>query len=133
MEDDPVHDLLGQVFAPWTKLPDKIDVLTELLVDMQGRLARHDRSIKEMRKHMAATDDLVARLGAATDELAADLQRLADEVSNGDATVAAKFEPLVARLEAMGADNDNPIPDAPPADQPPADEPPADGGDVPAE
>lgn len=119
MEDDPMHDFLVQVFAPWTKLPDKLSVLTELLVDMQGRLARHERLIKEMRKHMAATDDLVARLGAATDELAADLQRLVDEVSGGDAAVAAKFEPLVARLEAMGADSANPVPDAPPVEEPP--------------
>lgn len=64
---------------------------------------------------VTATDDLAARLNAATNELAADLQALRDEVAGLDAGVAAKFEPLVSRLEAMGVDPANPVPDPEPA------------------
>lgn len=72
--------------------------------------------IATLGERMAATDDLVARLDAATNELASDLSALRDEVANLDAGVAAKFEPLVSRLEALGADPSNPVPDQPPAD-----------------
>lgn len=67
---------------------------------------------------VTATDDLANRLNLATNELAADLQALRDEVAGLDAGVAAKFEPLVARLEAMGTDPANPVPDPePPVEQ----------------
>lgn len=69
---------------------------------------------------VTATDDLAARLNAATNELASDLQALRDEVAGLDAGVAAKFEPLVSRLEAMGADPADPVPDVPPLPEPPA-------------
>lgn len=59
---------------------------------------------------MALVDDLVARLSAATDELASDLEALRQEVAGLDENVAAKFEPLVSRLEAMGRDPENPVP-----------------------
>jgi hypothetical protein len=59
---------------------------------------------------MTATDDLAARLNAATNELAADLEALRDEVAGSDAAIAAKFEPLVNRLEGMGADPADPVP-----------------------
>lgn len=78
------------------------------------------RALLEMREKMATTDELVARFGAATDEIARDLQALRDEVAGGDAAVAAKFEPLVSRLEAMGADPENPVPDPEPEPEPEA-------------
>lgn len=59
---------------------------------------------------MTATDDLAARLNAATNELASDLAALRDEVANLDGAVAAKFEPIVSRLEAMGTDPADPVP-----------------------
>lgn len=62
---------------------------------------------------MARVDEVVARLGAATDEIARDLDALRQEVAGLDESVAAKFEPLVARLEDMGKDPQNPVPDAP--------------------
>lgn len=62
---------------------------------------------------MARVDEVVTRLSAATDEIARDLSALRDEVANLDAGVAAKFEPLVTRLEEMGQDPQNPVPDAP--------------------
>lgn len=73
------------------------------------------RALLEMRESMATTDELVARLGAATDEIASDLQALRDEVAGLDGAVAAKFEPLISRLESMGQDPENPVP---PADEP---------------
>jgi hypothetical protein len=106
-------DLLAWYRAPWTELSD-----------VQRDLARHEIALHELRKHMSAVDDMVARFGAATDEIAADLQALRDEIAGDDAAVAAKFEPLVSRLEALGQDPANPVPEAP-ADQPPVDEPPA--------
>lgn len=62
---------------------------------------------------MARVDEVVARLGAATDEIARDLDALRQEVAGLDVDVAAKFEPLVTRLEQMGQDPQNPVPDAP--------------------
>jgi phage repressor protein C with HTH and peptisase S24 domain len=62
---------------------------------------------------MARVDEVVARLGAATDEIARDLDALRQEVAGLDESVAAKFEPLVNRLEQMGQDPQNPVPDAP--------------------
>jgi hypothetical protein len=80
--------------------------------DMQAQLARLQQQHADLRRRlMAATDDLAARLDSATNELANDLAALRDEVANLDAGVAAKFEPLVSRLEAMGADPNNPLPD----------------------
>lgn len=73
-------------------------------------------SFDELRRHMSAIDDLINRLGAATDEIAAELTALRDEVAGSDTATAAKFEPLIARLEALGADPTNPVP----APEPPA-------------
>ena len=73
------------------------------------------RYITMMGERMAATDDLVVRLDAATNELAADLAALRDEVAGLDAGVAAKFEPLVSRLEALGQDPTNPVPEPEPS------------------
>lgn len=112
-----LDDLLAWYRAPWTELSD-----------VQRDLARHEIALLELRMHMSAVDDMVARFGAATDEIAADLQALRDEIAGDDAAVAAKFEPLVSRLEALGQDPANPVPDVPPADQAPVDsgdEPPA--------
>lgn len=67
-------------------------------------------ALQEMRNHMATTDEIVARLDAASNELARDLAALRDEVAQLDGAIAAKFEPLVSRLEAMGADPENPLP-----------------------
>lgn len=59
---------------------------------------------------MARMDDLAARLNEATNELASDLQALRDQVAQLDEGLAAQFEPMVARLEAMGADPADPVP-----------------------
>jgi hypothetical protein len=76
-------------------------------------LAQTEMITKIGERTMARVDDVIARLGAATDELARDLEALRQEVAGLDESVAAKFEPLVSRLEAMGADDNDPVPDAP--------------------
>jgi hypothetical protein len=80
---------------------------------------------------VTATDDLAARLDVATNELASDLAALRDEVAGLDAGIAAKFEPLVSRLELMGSDPADPIPDVEPLPEPePAPEPEPPNSDV---
>ena len=62
---------------------------------------------------MARVDELRARLAAATDELARDLEDLRGRLAQQDESLAAELEPMVSRLEAMGRDPENPVPDAP--------------------
>jgi hypothetical protein len=62
---------------------------------------------------MARVDELRARLAAATDEIARDLDALRARIAQQDEALAAELEPMVARLEQMGADPQNPVPDAP--------------------
>jgi uncharacterized coiled-coil protein SlyX len=85
--------------------------MDRLLLETVARLVNsHDDRIDQLEEKMAATDDLVTRLGTATDEIASDLADLRDQVANLDPAIAAKFEPLVARLEAMGQDPADPVP-----------------------
>lgn len=89
--------------------------MERLLLEAVTRLVNsHDDRISQLEEKVAATDDIVARLNTATDEIARDLAALRDQVAGLDPAIAAKFEPLVARLEAMGQDPANPVP-APPA------------------
>jgi hypothetical protein len=62
---------------------------------------------------MARVDELRTRLNAATDELARDLDDLRGRLARQDEALAAELEPMVARLESMGQDPKNPVPDAP--------------------
>lgn len=72
----------------------------------------------------AAVDDLSTQLDEATNEVAKDLQALRDELASGveggltadeatalQARLDAKFGPVVARLQALGADPANPVPE----------------------
>lgn len=79
-----------------------------------------NQRITRLEKHMATTDEIVTRLNDATTRIATKLKTLIDEVAGGDAAIAAKFEPVVTELEAMGADPADPVPaPAPPADPQP--------------
>lgn len=80
---------LGTFLAPWTD---------------------HPSELRELRLNMASTKDMVARLNAATDELASDLADFRAKVANQDASLAAELDPLVTRLEQMGADPSDPVP-----------------------
>jgi hypothetical protein len=91
---------VGYLLAPWS-----------LLSDLRTAIVRHGIRISRLEHWMATTDELVARFAAATDEIASDLEALRGEVALLDAGVAAKFEPLVARLEGLGADPANPVPE----------------------
>lgn len=90
---------------------------------------------------MTRADDLVSRLNVATNELASDLRdiraALAEATAGSDTKVAQavnavldRFEAPISTLEAMGADQVDPVPDAPaptePSDNPPLAEEPGD-------
>jgi hypothetical protein len=60
--------------------------------------------LTRLEKRMSAVDDVIVKLDEATDEIAADLAKLRDEVAGGDTAVAARFQPLVDRLTALGKD-----------------------------
>lgn len=60
---------------------------------------------------MSSSEEVVARLRAATDRLAAMIRENMDGL---DAEIAAKFEPIVSELEAMGSDPADPVPEPEP-------------------
>lgn len=90
-------------------------VFRAVMAPVLDRLDRLERLI------MVRADDLVARLNVATDELAADLsdirQALRDALADADAATAAavtevldRFEAPISTLEALGADEADPVP-----------------------
>jgi septal ring factor EnvC (AmiA/AmiB activator) len=74
-----------------------------------------ERRIKRLERHMSRVDDVIAQLNTATDEIARDLADLRDQIENLDPETAAKFEPLLARLTALGQDPSNPVPNPEPS------------------
>lgn len=106
--------LASAVLAPWRDL-----------AVLRADVARHELSFIELRSTIVATaEEFATRLNAATDEVAADLQSVRDELraalegvetSNQAAVDAAlgKLDAPIARLEALGQDPQNPVPDAP--------------------
>lgn len=94
---------LNYFLSPWRDLSD-----------MQVKVMRLQLDHLQLRSSlMASVDELRERLAAATDELARDLDDLRGRLASQDEALAAELEPMVARLEAMGADPQNPVPDAP--------------------
>ncbi len=103
---------LDQLLSPWRNFEA-----------LRADVARHDLSIIELRRAIVATaEEFASRLNAATDEVARDLQSVRDElrsalegveVSNQAAVDAAlaKLDQPIARLEALGQDPSNPVPD----------------------
>ena len=98
-----LSDRLDWLAAPWWALSD-----------MQVQITRLQMDHLQLRSNlMARVDELRERLAAATDELARDLDDLRGRLASQDEALAAELEPMVARLEAMGTDPQNPVPDAP--------------------
>lgn len=87
----------------------------------------HPSELRELRLNMASTKDMVTRLNAATDELANDLADFRAKVANQDASLAAELDPIVSRLERLGEDPKDPVPDAPAEPETPAEPAPAEG------
>lgn len=109
--------------------------LSDLQVDVGVVLGHQRRQSAQLDRMesliMTSAQNLAARLDAATNEIARDLQAARDAalaaVADKDEAVRTAveeaLEPLdagVARLEAMGADEANPVPDAPAAEPTPA-------------
>lgn len=132
------RDFWAAMAGECPRAPDRLDrdaVLSDIQADAAAtRMGVNNilRKIDSLRGFIMATaDELIAAFGAATDEVAADLQTVKDElaaaVADKDQAVQdavnaalAGFDAPLARLQALGADNANPVPA------------PADGGDTPS-
>lgn len=109
-----IPDLVAYLTAPWRATGK-----------LQADGVRNEEAIRELRRNLMATaEEFATRLNAATDEVAADLQSVRDELraalegvetSNQAAVDAAlsKLDAPIARLESLGQDPANPVPDAP--------------------
>jgi hypothetical protein len=104
--------------------PPPLEILMAFLLPLARRLARPvlDRIDELEYSLMARADDLVSRLNTATNDLASDfrdirsqLQALRDQMDDQVAEqvddVLDRFEPGIVALEALGADQGNPVPD----------------------
>lgn len=68
------------------------------------RMDHAEQKLERLVAHMASTDDQVRAINAGLDELVLDLADLRDEVADSDATAAAKFDPIIARITELGGD-----------------------------
>lgn len=64
---------------------------------------------------MSAVDDAVQQLSDATDTIAQELTDLRGQISSSDAGAAAKLDPIIQRLQDLGKDPNNPVPEPTPA------------------
>jgi len=105
-----VRSLWGWLPEPWGRRHDTFER------ELMRRISRLEALI------MASVSEIVTRLDAATNEIASDLQsvrdRLAAALADVDAAkqqavdeALAQLDPAIARLEALGADPANPVPD----------------------
>lgn len=96
-------------------LHDRADAMLTALHDDVRRISAHLQALGA--RLMNASDQIAAfaaRLDAATTEIAKDLKELRDKVAAGSALTpedAAKLDALAARLERMGQDPGNPVPE----------------------
>jgi hypothetical protein len=91
--------VFDRLFAPFT-------VLARLTI-LEGRMNDFDTSL--------------ARIDAATTEVANDLRELREQLANGVAVTPEQLAALAAaadRLEGIGADPTNPVPDVPSEPEP---------------
>lgn len=63
--------------------------------------------IASLEEHMSQVDDVIVLMRDATDAVAARIERV---IESTDANTAAKLRPIVANLEEMGKDPENPVP-----------------------
>jgi hypothetical protein len=74
------------------------------------------RRLEQLEDRMATIVDVTAELSQVT-EVAADLEAIRTEVAGYDETTAAKLDAPIARLRALAADPDEPVPPVePPAE-----------------
>lgn len=91
------------------------------LLDLIGAINpwRLNNRITELEARMTTIEDVAARIDAATNQVAAELTAIRGELANRDQALADRLTPSIERLEALGADPANPVPDQPAPDQPP--------------
>lgn len=69
--------------------------------------------VTKLEGKMSTVQDVVSQLDAATNTIADKLTRLQEQVAGSDAALASEFEPVIARLRALGSDPANPVPTDP--------------------
>jgi hypothetical protein len=72
---------------------------------------RFDRRLTRLETRMTTVDEVVQQLNDATDEIARDLEGLRGQITDGDAAAAEKLTPIISRLQVLGQDPQNPVPD----------------------
>jgi hypothetical protein len=108
------------IAEPWSRDRGEFEIKLLRKID---QLSRHIEHMEEL--IMATTAEIIARLDAATNEVAADLQAVRDALTAAlvDVDAAkraavdealAQLDAPIARLEALGADPANPVPDPEP-------------------
>lgn len=63
---------------------------------------------------MATLQETIADINTATNELSDEVDRIRALVTSGDTTAVEQLTPIAARLRAIAADPNNPVPDAEP-------------------
>lgn len=95
-----VHVIPDAAHARMTALEDRL-----ALLEAQGAV---------LMARQEDVDRIIVDLNAATNEIAADLERLRGEIASGvvsEASIQA-LDGMVARLQALGQDPENPVPPA---------------------
>jgi predicted nuclease with TOPRIM domain len=97
--------------------------IDEILKELDNLKQQNHSIILKLNKVMGQNEKLLEfseRLDAATNEIASDLQKLRDEVAAGSVSdeTLSKLDTTITRLEDMGKDPEQPVPDAPTPEEP---------------
>jgi hypothetical protein len=93
------------------------DAAHERMTVLEDRLALLEAQGAVLMARQQDVDRIIVEMNAATNEIADDLVRLRGEIREGtvgESSIAA-LDAMVARLQALGQDPDNPVPAVPPA------------------
>lgn len=91
--------------------PDRVTAMLDQILHAVANLATHTK--ESLMTVTAQIQEFSDRVNAATNEIAADLQALRDKVAAGTPLTeedTALLNAAASRLEAMGADPENPVP-----------------------
>lgn len=96
--------------------PDQFATLLAQGARILAALQHQKESLMTVSSQIAAFS---ARVNTATNEIAADLQALRDKITTGGSLSeadAAVLDGIATRLEVMGVDPENPVPETPPTE-----------------
>jgi hypothetical protein len=112
--ESPALDAIAQAIAgtrPGSHHQDH--ALAEVLAGLHNLAATMAANHKEALKFMAGITIQLDKLDSATTKVAAELKKLRDVLASGTAATPeemARFDALVANLEAIGTDPNEPLP-----------------------